>query len=959
MHDQPLDSDGLSFNPWVVSWIISIIGCWFTIAPVLPRITAMWFALLFHKVTTPIFLIKLALAYAKPKVKEHAAPVIVRGPKEEEDEIDDFNISCRAWKEALHDLNPSQFLFYKMHDVQPTEEREPSRGYGRLKSFIKAGFLGTKYDTVMEFGAGRGGWTKAITEHVSFNNYRAYSKWGQKNQEVCMFFHPKVERFPTHVESLKFYHRVDLLLSDMGEVPRDYDKMEAAGVSIVKMLDPWMMCQPKSFVIRIPNVFNETVLAYLERWQRLNGQGELVRMADERNSVPTMYFVSTNHMSDVRKSAEGLFRKYQDIMVMAKEFKGRIVIQKKQERTEGIDHEWEKPMSVPVPKLPMLDLSLNIPKLRLPVRTTRFLKELGWKPSSFKGSRGTMRNHVVYECIKGITSLLADYGLWRTTSTTPESTYATVLSKVDKSPKENHQHHPRIWECYQAISDFIRKKGGRMRYLSDDEIRFGVNKKGAMGFQEADPIEGKTYHNMGEYIEDPHVWKPRLKRFQQKLAEGKPENIAYNSIGKKERKQKDSSRLIWFMPATARIHETYVFGHLDTLLKTLPQSVSGIPLYDYGEKISKVMTAGKTAVCDDVAGWDTKISYSLLCQECEFIKSISPSKMHKDIEDLYRLYAYPLVWITRPHSGEVQDVLYQLQGQVASGRRVTYPMNTITNMAVTAARASFSQGIDVDQVRTWFLRNLEEGHTEAYGGFISGDDSVIIMGPDNAKKFANEGAAFMNQIGMPRKDIDPDRPSDILHTMEAINFCSHSYARVAYKKDDGEKHLRWMPIRSAAEILAKASIPTKHYFSMEEQYAWARAQGLNMIVNYHHIPTVKKVAQMVLSATPHNISLEGTVSGWAHRSMPWITQGSVVDIINGCLFGDSTHYPSDYRIRSLSDLGRAPTHQLREFDIRRGKVYGEWASSMVKIVDSIKSYSNPSTGMKVGDNWRYTSWLDS
>lgn len=91
-------------------------------------------------------------------------------------------------------------------------------------------------------------------------------------------------------------------------------------------------------------------------------------------------------------------------------------------------------------------------------------------------------------------------------------------------------------------------------------------------------------------------------------------------------------------------------------------------------------------------------------------------------------------------------------------------------------RAAISQEVCETDMYLWTRDRLNEGHSKQFGGKVSGDDSVIVMGAREAKMYAGVGAKFLNEIGMPRKGLGPDDESLISEKMTEISFCSHHFA---------------------------------------------------------------------------------------------------------------------------------------------------------------------------------------
>lgn len=604
---------------------------------------------------------------------------------------------------------------------------------------------------------------------------------------------------------------------------------------------------------------------------------------------------------------------------------------------------WPPIQSLPaeVPELPELDMSRSVAesrrRLRKPRHESRFLRELGYFECNFEGTREAKLNPVVHKVVKPIQALCPDFGRYQRTSTRPADVFDKLMEKIDRAPVENHPHMERLWAVYRALADFIGP--GRLRKLRDWEIYKKLrNKKAGMGWQE----RNTEHETIGDYVKSGE-WKAEVERFKRALMRGQPIKALWSSVAKLEpKRERTSARLIWYLCATARIYEARLFGHIDDILRELPYSVCGLDLADYGEALAKLMRAdageeARAAVCDDVQGWDTKVSYSLLCMEAEFLRRLAPGAHNRtyrrEIARMYSIYANALVSIKRPARSEgarTESVLYQLRGQVPSGRRVTYAMNTITNIVVSMSRAAYSQGVSERDMYRWALARLRQGHSAEFGGKLSGDDSVVVLSESNAHRYATEGAKFMNEIGMPRKNVAPDEPSHILAGLEQVHFCNHSFVRVRFPSKGPTRCVRWMPVRPVGEIVAKSILVTQRldYSDPRVVKSFARQKGLDLLVHYFPLKTVRLIAQALLSITPTNLVPTGE-GGCRYRRRPWLKQADILRACNERLFGERTHFPSHFRLASCRELGLLNEDERRQFDINHEcEAYRIWEQQL-------------------------------
>lgn len=469
-----------------------------------------------------------------------------------------------------------------------------------------------------------------------------------------------------------------------------------------------------------------------------------------------------------------------------------------------------------------------------------------------------------------------------------------------------------------------------------------------MGMQEATIAYQGTRHNFSsikQYSEfkigKKYLWNILIDDILEDLERGKPTKAIFETTAKKEKKQDTSrhkdrgSRLIWFLPATWRLHEQRVFGGLEAILAKLPFTVSGKPLYDYGELIAGCFVPEKMgAVADDVAGWDTRVSKGLQMLECDLLMSMARGEEHKKhIRNLYRIYANPCLAVDRkmPTESEAETAVYTSQGQVASGRRPTYAMNTITNLILTLISVAKSRAMSDEEALKWMKSKMYKGQDDDFSAFFSGDDKVVMMRNDMIKIYAAKGYQFMNDLGMIRKDIPLHEDSRIIVDINNLEFCSNRYVSVNYRMEDGSVFNRWMPIRGVDEIFGKALMALKRAKDEKTEEAWARVQGMNLLVNYHHLPEARALGLSLMSMTDRRIMLKGLDEGWAYQAKPWMQDGDITEIISNCLFGSSTTIARcqlNSYVKRFTDLGQMSQTLRKTFCPIKKDVRRRWYDDM-------------------------------
>lgn len=843
-------------------------------------------------------------------------------------------------KSEMNKLSKEAFNRMKFH--MTGEEKKaagvPSRGYYKMKDLL--GLVPVSEGAmVVDICAGRGGFTQCILDEAKAREIVAFSMWDEQGQEEwCLPDNPKVRLIKGKYQETEPI-KVDHILFDGGEQSQKPDKEAARNLELLKGLTPWMIKNPGAkYTIKILCPWYDEVRELLELWQRITGRGDLVRLKRERLSTSAMYFVSLPKV-DLKQRIEGFLVKLKEKREDAVTSKSTWMV-----KIGDLVHRqwvWPKLGDLGVKKLQPLDMEESLkeyPALQKPRMTTQFLREIGWFKIPKSGSEGTRRNEIVMTVVGRLPVKLKGFTQWMMTSTTPLYAWKLVQKKIDNAPKESHTEWKSLRVGFNALAKWMRKKGMTYTMCTDDELGGSINRLGSMGVQE----QKLGYKNLGEYF-DSGSWKEREEMFKESLKKGRPKLGVFNTMVKKEKKRsvsgkKTAGRLVWFLPATARLFEGRVFSNLNQLVKRLPFTVSGVPLYDYGEMLARKIREGYLLCTDDIGGWDTRVGAGMMSLECDFLKQLTDDDDHKTwIERLYRLYAYPVLAVDREVGGESEKVLCQSQGQRASGVNITYSMNTITNIVICLVRMAKSIGVPEDALPEWIEARLESGGDEEFDGLISGDDSVIMGKEENMEKFGSDGICFLNEIGFIRKDIDKETPSPLYVDLESVSFCSHSFVKIKYRGRFGTAD-RWMPVRGEDEIFAKASMMGSEPKDKTTEEAWARAQGINMLVNYHHLPDVKMAALAILSATDPNIMLEGLQLPGRWMPEPWMINEDVMAILQKCLFGSSTNFPNQsFQLLRIRDLGMVKGEDRRRYGVDPHLVDRQrWASDLPGEVGRVR-----------------------
>ncbi|KAL7014025.1 hypothetical protein ACKWTF_015703 [Chironomus riparius] len=201
---------------------------------------------------------------------------------------------------------------------------------------------------------------------------------------------------------------------------------------------------------------------------------------------------------------------------------------------------------------------------------------------------------------------------------------------------------------------------------------------------------------------------------------------------------------------------------------------------------------------------------------------------------------------------------------------------------------------------------------------------------------------FLNEIGLIRKNLKLDEDSKIIDNMEDINFCSKNFVKVKYGRNRIE---RWMPVKSVQEIIGKACIMLDKPKDEKTAEAWARIQGLELLVYYHHIPEVKALALALLSCTSKELKLESLSTGWKHLPNHCLEEPNPLKIINKCLFGMSTKVQKfrnckENVVENWSDLGELDGKARSRFGDIGNKIIQDWYKSIPLEIQKKRKHKN-------------------
>nr|QYF49563.1 MAG: NS5-like protein [Guangdong Jingmen-like virus] len=895
------------------------------------------------------------LLHLTRKYQEHATYIFTPGGKLEEYKGDLIKIwkvkpalgdplsLGRESKQQLNSYTYEEFQEVKYRGVvaEAYSGDKPSKGYDKIRTILEIMNL-DKTGMTVDLCAGRGGWSQYIGEREGMDKVTAISIWARGKEEWMA--DPGIRRINSDIRKVVPW-QVDTLLFDGGEAFKKDQNIRAEenfNDGLLDAVDRWMMQPnpPKNFVIKLQVPYTTKAMGLVEKWQVRHQKGRLIRLAGDRLSHAVMYFISDKLETQIRAKISGFLKE---------------LMQRRRDTTlssdpglqyERIEPQWSAEATIPGCRpLDPLDMSKSIQEMHMnkpPIGITRFFKEIGYRVSQQRGSEGTRKNRFVSALIEPIRRTLERFhvlGAWQLTSTTPRAVFNIFRSKVDKAPVELHDHYPGLKKLYDILGDLWLEKFGTLKRLTKEEMASAINRKGAMGYQ----MENRGWTNLGEYW-DSGRWEADVNTFRQCLMSGKPTHAVYNTTAKKEktknltRQVNKGSRIIQYLPADARLYELKILGGLHKYLEKCDWSVAGMGLHKYGDRVAKAMRATGAAIAEDIAGWDTKVSKGLLTLEAHLFERLAEDRtMATEIRQLYRLYANPHMVVQREIEGEVHDVLIRGRGQVSSGRQPTYAANTITNFVTTMYGLLKSLDIPEDNwARVVYDMTFGRGDRRM---LVSGDDKVLFLKGPEAQQYAKKAFHYGNDMGLIRKDMALDQESHIMTDIREISFCSHQFYPVMY---GDEEH--YMPVRDVGEIMAKATMALGVYKDDLTQEAWARVQGFNMLVNYHHIPECRILALAILSATRVGLNLKGIAKGWM-MSTEWLRDDLGPDTIHNLV--------TDGRTKGWEQLGYVKYQDRTGILMDPDKTYRQWRKEIPEIVKSLQTdgtYKNWLTHMAVFKN---------
>ncbi|ALL52910.1 NS5-like protein [Wuhan flea virus] len=854
------------------------------------------------------------------------------------------------YKETLKNLGSTAFNSFKVRGIRRVE-KDPltvSRGFDKLRELM----LMTKIipsGHVLSLCCGRGGWEQAYASspgvtrvtavtlgagpgHEGHENYTQNSFPGREKVKVT---YADATTYPTTPH--------DTLLFDGGESHSDYEH-EARRFNRLFSMTVMRQIYPgtKSFILKVLTPTHPETIKMLKEIQSVTGKGALYRVAASKNTTLELYFVSTK-IGALDATVKALLK-----ATILRAIEGRKLKPRKIGPEYTYYREPVQPTEIKI--LEPMDMEESVKQLgpRVPEqgRNYNHWENMGVYPVGIEGNAGMKYNRYGLKCAHRLIPSLRGFDDWKLTDTTPKGFIEVFNRKVDVPPKENHKYHRELRTIYQGLAKYFRKIGYVHKEMGWEELMKNANPAGAPGcIDKAQSVK--------EFMEQPG-WCKEVEKIRKSLREGKPVGCVFNTMGKREKKESKhvkGSRMIAFLPIATRLLEMKIFGNLLKLTKPTVNrfGVGGMGLHDLGERIAETWL-GK-GVSNDIAGFDTRVGLVIQSLECEFIRELCNNEnLKEDVENLYRIYAYPHILIPIPSEFRRSELLAG-RGQRMSGTNPTYSMNTITRLAIFLLELGVSLGerITVD----WVVDVMQgsKGWNKRIAGCISGDDATFTTQSDQQQ--LSMTGEILEEVGFPRKNMHAGQRAQIADRIEEVDFCSHHYERISFMDaTTGDVRNRWMPTRNVTEIVSKSLIRVGGQDRDLDEQAWLSAQGNNLLVNYPHLRTTRALGFAYKAIVHPNAILRDT--GGFLRPKPWMREGDLLDVFNEVMFGESTHYPMrGFRVRSWSHVGYLPPKREIVYDPETfGKKRSYWRAKLLHDVELAVYELGTRGDTTILSNWR-------
>uniref|UniRef100_A0AAU7SS05 Polyprotein n=1 Tax=Bebevirus sp. TaxID=3163420 RepID=A0AAU7SS05_9VIRU len=799
--------------------------------------------------------------------------------------FEDLEHSGKNWKSKLNKLDRAKFLKYRLENVMEcTNLKEfASRGYCKMDWLITEGHFKPK-GKVYDLGCGAGGFSQRICfeESVIEVKGRTLAKRDHHFPEFQNDYSELAYKKFTWIKQDVFNqnYQADTIVMDIGECHSNPD-IEIQG-DIKRLLWFKENCKAENWCIKIMAPYSTEVLKNLPKGSTL------IRTPFSRNSNMEMYCVKGS--GDPAKRVANVLSVLNQRMDRKNQLGPQFV-------TLNLPFfsptETEKRKKIDKNRVKHLNLRED------GKRTFKHWEFLGSVDATRKGSSGQFYNRIIMAIISGIRNVIPTIEHWNLTSTQPEDTFSTFLRKVDTTPRPLGRYRERVRDKFDWLSQrFLNEKGLSPRVLTNEEV--------VMKFKNDSALGSKCQHfgDVKRAFEDPKFWF-ELGEEIHNHSKGICTRGVFDVIGKKEKKdlygKPRGSRLIMYLDLVERFIEHKYLGFLNQdhwcNPINLESGVSNVSPYEYPKIIVEKVGIDplsdkmeKHVIQDDTAGWDTRLHHEMLEEEERFLLKMTGDEKHRNhISTIYKNYKRPIIRITDEDGSK--DLILGGYGQRCSGTVVTYSMNTITNTVVQMIRVQEKTELSNEQC----LKSM----------LVSGDDCLLILTPDEAQK-VSRSIRFLNETGLLRKDVETNKPSEVIKNWRNISFCSHGITKG--RCSNGE--WLWTLDKHEAEILGKAQLQLGLVENNENWQAQAKAMALYLILTFPMRRDVRLVAKAIMACCQEGIVPMGKIKEPLIWGEPWLEPMDIVQILNkiyGTNFSKLSEVPY---VKHKSDMERgSPVHQ--------------------------------------------------
>lgn len=447
----------------------------------------------------------------------------------------------------------------------------------------------------------------------------------------------------------------DWILFDGGESDPNYIKEEERFYNLLVDTTKKHVTPTSNFVWKILTPTSPRVLEYLKWVQDTTGEGSFWRSTQSRTSTLELYFVSTQ-ITNLERSARNLL---QSVLTRAEASMGE-----RSQTSERVAFAWPPLPDIGIPDLPPPDYSQSIkhlgPQVAESGRHYKHWKTKGVYPFGSTGTINQPHMRITPQITGALREILPEFASWKLTDTTPKGFFRVFTKKVDTTPVEDHSYLPYMKSMYHELAGKIPMD---YRPLKNSELYEYANKKGAPGVSD-------NVKSVKEFFQLPD-WEAIIEMTEASLIHGTPIHSVWSTMGKREKKKSPGpvlgSRMIAYLPIATRMVELKYFHAFLDLTKPAnnPTGVGSVGLHDYGERLKTLWK--EAGLSDDIAGWDTRVSTTMLKLEHWFLQHyIKDPKASAVVRAIYRVYAHPLILIPM-ESNYVRSELLQGRGQRMSG----------------------------------------------------------------------------------------------------------------------------------------------------------------------------------------------------------------------------------------------------------------------------------------------------